>query len=95
MSRRAYDVGDSVLLKDGRFSTSRAGGSFRILHVYADGKGQAEYRVRSDRENFDRRISHEEIDVENSLRPKTKVADAGKSAIGERWFNPHAIKVGK
>jgi hypothetical protein len=93
MAKALYGVDDLVFLKEGRGSI-RASGKFRIIAVLPEMQGQAQYKVRSDAEGFERRIMASEIDVE-----KSPVSSQGNPATGrtsgdkEPWFKPSSIKI--
>jgi hypothetical protein len=94
VDRATYAVGDIVVLKDGPLRTARAGGAFKILSVLPEANGLIQYRVRSEREGFDRRISSGDIEPGLSSTPRAPMTTATATAR-EPWFKASAIKVGK
>jgi hypothetical protein len=90
-----YDIGDMVFLVNGPVRLGRAAGEYRIVGRLPDADGQAQYRVQSIIENFERRIVAVEIDVERS--PGHHQASQATVAIsGERaWLKPASMKVHK
>jgi hypothetical protein len=69
-----YDIGDVVFLVDGPLRKGRANGEYRILSRLPNADGQAQYRVQSNDESFERRIFADEIDAERSV-PQSAVTD--------------------
>jgi len=90
-----YDIGDMVFLVNGPVRLGRAAGEYRIVGRLPDADGQAQYRVQSVSENFERRIVAVEIDIERS--PAHHQARQVSAAIsGERaWLKPSSMKVHK
>jgi hypothetical protein len=94
MSRAAYSIGDIVILKDNPLRAARADGGFKILGILPEVNGNVQYRVRSESEGFDRRISSDDIDAASSAAPEVTAIKASSGAK-EPWFKPSAIKVSK
>lgn len=95
MGKPIYGVGDLVILRDGPLRTARMDGAFKILAVLPDAEGQVQYRVRSQGEGFDRRVSSNEIDTERSAKSKVVAPPAASASAGEPWFKASSIKVRK
>jgi hypothetical protein len=95
MSKAKYGVGDLIMLRDGPLRNARTDGEFKILAVMPDSDGQVQYRVRSQSEGFDRRVSSSDIDTERSARSKVVVQQTASVAAKEPWFKASSIKVRK
>lgn len=95
MSKAAYGVGDHVFLVNGPLRTSRPEGEFRIVAQLPDADGQAQYRVQSKSETFERRIVATDIDVERSQTSRS--ADQGTKKVDPKgsWLTAGSIKVHK
>lgn len=91
MGKATYGVGDIVVLREGPLRTSRVQGRFKILAVLPVSDGMVQYRVRSESEGFDRRVSSGDIDVQVSPTPHIVLPPGPK----EPWFKPSSIKAGK
>jgi hypothetical protein len=94
MGKAAYGVGDIVVLKESPVRTSRADGKFKIIGVLPVSNGLIQYRVRSESEGFDRRITSDDVDTDHSSIPHVAAAKI-PAAAKEPWFNPSSIKIGK
>ena len=95
MSKAKYGVGDLIMLRDGPLRNARTDGEFRILAVLPDSDGQVQYRVRSEREGFDRRVSSSDIDTDRSGVSRIVVQQTTNAGSKEPWFKPSAIRVRK
>jgi hypothetical protein len=95
MAKALYGVGDVVVLKEGPIRTSRSASTFKILAVMPEAAGEVQYRVRSDVEGFERRISAGEIDIEKSARSKHAASQSTSKSSGDPWFKPSAIRTKK
>lgn len=95
MSNAAYRVGDYVYLVNGPLRTSRPEGEFRIVAQLPDADGQAQYRVQSKTENFERRIVAADIDVERSQVLRTPDQAAKKADVKGSWLTAANIRVHK
>ena len=96
MTKAIYGVGDQIFLVPGPFRTARSEGAFTIVTVLPDAQGSAQYRVKSNDENFERRITGSEIDIERSPR-RAAVLDAAPEPGPKKgsWLNASTIRVGK
>ena len=92
MEQTTFRIGDLVVLKDGPLRTARAEGRFEIVAVLPVSDGMVQYRVRSENEGFDRRISSG--DIELHISPATHAIAAAASGA-DPWFKPSSIKIGK
>ena len=95
MSKANYGVGDLIMLRDGPLRNARTDGEFKILAVMPDSDGQVQYRVRSQSEGFDRRVSSSDIDTERSARSRVVVQQTASAVAKEPWFKASSIKVRK
>jgi ERCC4-type nuclease len=95
MAKGQYGAGDIVVLKDGPLRTSRSTSKFKILAVMPEAGGEVQYRVRSDIEGFERRITAGEIDIEKSAASKHTPVESAPKSVGEPWFKPSAVKTKK
>jgi hypothetical protein len=95
MGKPIYGVGDLVVLRDGPLRTARMDGAFKILAVLPDSDGQVQYRVRSQGEGFDRRVSSSEIDMERSAKSKVVAPPPASAIAKEPWFKASSIKIRK
>jgi len=95
MSKAAYGIGDYVFLVNGPLRTSRPAGEVRIVAQLPDADGQAQYRVQSKSETFERRIVATDIDAERSQTPRT--VDQGTKKVDPQgsWLTAGNIKVHK
>ena len=91
MSKAKYGVGDLIMLRDGPLRNARTDGEFKILAS----DGQVQYRVRSQSEGFDRRVSSSDIDTERSARSRVVVQQTASAVAKEPWFKASSIKVRK
>lgn len=92
MSRNAYCVGDTVLLKDDLFRILAADRTCRITGILpAAEHGEAQYRVRFATETFERRIFEHDIDSSDPALPATKRSPAA-AVGGKPWLKPLSIK---
>jgi hypothetical protein len=96
MSRKIYAIGDNVVLKAGLSRTVTGERTCRIVGVLPADHGEAQYRVRLENENFERRIVHSDIDAEETSAPASrKTAAATAAAKGGPWLKPSSIRIGK
>ncbi len=94
MSRLSYGVGDIIVLRSGLTRTAKADRRCKIVSVLPNDHGHAQYRVQLSTENFERRITEDDIDPAESPQPHlqettTQVAEAGP------WLKPSNLKIGK
>lgn len=95
MSKARYAVGDYIFLISGPVRTGRAAGEFQIISLLPDAEeGEAQYRVQSGQESFERRIRAGEIDAERSAAPEAS-ADLQGGGKGRSWVNNTSIRVNK
>ena len=96
MSRKAYAVGDHVVLKAGLSRATTGTRTCRIASVLPADHGEVQYRVRLEGETFERRVVHSDIDAEETATPAARkaatVETAGKGGI---WLKPSSIRIGK
>ena len=96
MSRKTYAIGDDVVLKAGLSRTATDERTCRIVGVLPADHGEVQYRVRLENENFERRVVHSDIDVEETAAPATRKAAAAENARkGGPWLTPSSIRIGK
>jgi hypothetical protein len=93
MTMATFGIGDLVMLADGPLRTARAEGRFKIMAILPVANGMVQYRVRSESEGFDRRISSGDID--HQITPATHVVEVEQASGKDPWFKPISIKVGK
>ncbi|TCL64623.1 cold-shock protein [Rhizobium sp. BK251] len=94
MPRHLYSVGDSVFLKTGGLRSPKSERPCRILSVLPETYGMAQYRIRFDDENCERRITEAEIDNELSTATGKKERSRPAASVSS-WINPSAIKTRK
>lgn len=94
MQNRRYRSGDSILLKPGALGNSQPSGRGSILSCLPEADGVAQYRVRFENENFERRIRQDDIDLtaSPSAAPETRSMPQEKTAS---WINSRAISIRK
>ena len=96
MSRKSYAVGDHVVLKAGLSRATTGTRTCRIVGVLPADHGEVQYRVRLENENFERRVVHSDIDVEETAAPATRKAAAAENARkGGPCLTPSSIRIGK
>lgn len=96
MNKTMYGVGDHVFLLSGPLRTGRTEGEFTIVTRLPDVHGAIQYRVKSNSENFERRIVSSDIDLERSPKPR---GDKEKSPVTTQakgsWLKASPIKSSK
>ena len=94
MSKVRYAAGDKVVLMDGPLRNARASNEFKVVAVLPDAYGQAQYRVRSEIEGFERRISAGDIDDQRSHASNKAAAAAPhlSRTLGQPWSRSLATK---
>jgi hypothetical protein len=96
MSKTVYGVGDCIFLINSPLRTSRPEGEFQIVARLPDTNGQAQYRVQSKSETFERRIVATDIDVERSQIPRAASDHGAKKADAKgSWLTASKIRVHK
>ncbi|CAK7259027.1 MULTISPECIES: cold-shock protein [unclassified Shinella] len=95
MSRKTHAVGDHVVLKAGLSRTATGARTCRIVGVLPADHGEAQYRVRLDNENFERRVVHSDIDADETAAPATRKAGTTVAGKGGPWLKPSSIRIGK
>ena len=96
MSRKTYAVGDHVVLKAGLSRTATGERTCRIVGVLPADHGEVQYRVRLEGENFERRIVHSDIDVDETAAPSSRKTTAAAAAgKGGPWLKPLSTRTGK
>ena len=95
MSPNAYVVNDLVVLKAGLTRTATGERTCRIVGVLpAADRGEHQYRVRFDNENFERRIVASDIDTSATKTPMAK-GETSSAEPGEPWVKLSRIRVAK
>ena len=95
MSQKTYDVGDTVIMKTGLARSAAAVRSCRIVGVLpAAERGDTQYRVRFDGENFERRIVGTDIELSEATLP-IREDGLDSSVRGGPWLKPLGIKRGR
>lgn len=94
MRRKTYAVDDHVVLKAGLSRTVAGERTCRIVGVLPADHGEAQYRVRLDNENFERRVVHSDIDAEETAAPSPRAAAAVVGKAGP-WLKPSSVRIGK
>lgn len=89
MKTPKYAVGDQVYLV--RTRHQQAGGAFIIRAILPESDGQVQYRVRSESEGFERRISAGDIDTERARTSAGKSRTMSARDAATPWFKPLAI----
>ncbi|WP_409527090.1 cold-shock protein [Rhizobium sp. P32RR-XVIII] len=94
MSKPNYKVGDFVVLKSGLTRTAAADRRCEVVGILPNDHGQAQYRVRFEAENFERRITALDIDASES---PPGVADAQPIQTSETgpWLKTFSTKMRK
>jgi hypothetical protein len=92
MAQHRYGIGDMVALKSGAFRSRESTGLCRIVSVLPEAYGLAQYRVRFDAENWERRITQDDIDKDASPRTLTE-SDAVSAEPSGSWVNLNKIKI--
>ncbi|KGD86594.1 MULTISPECIES: hypothetical protein [Rhizobium/Agrobacterium group] len=95
MSPNIYAVNDLVVLKAGLTRTATGDRTCRIVGLLpAADRGEHQYRVRFDNENFERRIVASDIDTSATATSATK-GETAPTGSGEPWLKPSRIRIGK
>ncbi|MBX4869391.1 MULTISPECIES: hypothetical protein [Rhizobium] len=94
MSRPSYKVGDMIVLKSGLTRTTEADRRCRIASILPNDHGHVQYRVQFPGENFERRITEDDIDLGESPRRASSEA-AAKAGGAEPWLKFSGIRMGK
>ncbi|RDJ08826.1 cold-shock protein [Rhizobium grahamii] len=89
-----YAIGDSIVLKGGFVRTEQASRTCRIAAILPSDGSRAQYRVRFEGENFDRRILESDIDMSQSASP-TPRDDAVADIQGGSWLKTSSLRVRK
>lgn len=95
MSRKIHAVGDHVVLRAGLSRTATDERTCRIVGVLPADHGEAQYRVRLDGENFERRIVHSDIDADEAAPATRKSAATEATRKGGPWLKPSSIRIAK
>ena len=96
MSKAKYAVGEYLFLVNGPVRTGRADGEFQVIGLLPDAEGgEAQYRVQSKQESFERRVRASEIDAERTAEPRAAASDGRASGGGRNWVNIASIRVNK
>jgi hypothetical protein len=94
MKANAYTIGDNVVLKAGLTRMAAANRTCRIVGLLPSAdRGEKQYRVRFETENFERRIVESDIDTIETAASALKsepLATAGGS-----WLKMSGIRVGR
>ncbi|KQV66205.1 cold-shock protein [Rhizobium sp. Root1220] len=89
-----FAVGDKIVLKDGFVRTDSAGRTCTISGVLPFDGSRAQYRVRFETENFDRRIIESDIDVTQSASSVPNNETVTSVETGS-WLKSSSIRVRK
>lgn len=92
MKNLRYQAGDLVFLKAGAFQAGEPNQQCRILSVLPDAYGRAQYRIQFGAENWERRITHEDIDHHLSER-RSESDGPDETPVGGSWVNSSSIKI--
>jgi hypothetical protein len=89
-----FAVGDKIVLKDGFVRTDTAGRTCTIASVLPFDGSRAQYRVRFETENFERRIVESDIDVIQSASSVPNIETVASAETGS-WLKSSSIRVRK
>ena len=92
MRQRNYKAGDEVSLMANLSGMRTPSGHVRIVGILpVSDRGETQYKVRFDGENFDRRVLGSDI----VGRITTESRDGQNPPAGSTWLNPSQIKIRK
>ena len=93
MSNTTYAVGDIVIVRAGLAGTQPDNRTCRIIHVLPAEDGEVQYRVRFEKETFDRRIVATDIEAFGEASD----ADDKVAAVplGRPWLQASRIRVAR
>jgi hypothetical protein len=95
MSPNAYAVDDIIVLKAGLTRTATGDRTCRVVGLLpAADRGEHQYRVRFDNENFERRIVASDIDASATATSAVK-SEASRETPGGSWLKPSRMRIGK
>ncbi len=95
MDRHQYKIGDRIVLKERSSRTLKSGGPCRVLAALPESQGFRQYRVRFETESYDRMISEDDIDIENSPASGSGPAPGSVSKGKDPWLKASNVRTGK
>ncbi len=94
MAEARYRPGDVIVVRSGISKSAQAQGIGEVIAVLPETRGVVSYRVRFQHENFERHVSHEEIDNMPSERERERIQISAESRSSS-WIDSSKIRVRK
>ena len=95
MSEHQYKVGDRIVLKDGPSRMLKSTGPCKVIAALPESRGFRQYRVRFESETYERMISEDDIDVENSPASGSGPTSPHSPKGKDPWLKASNVRTGK
>lgn len=95
MSQHQYKIGDRIVLKDRQGGALKSSGPCKVVQALPESRGFRQYRVRFESETYDRMISEDDIDLENSPESGTGPAPSPAVKGKDPWLKVNNVRTGK
>jgi hypothetical protein len=95
VSEHRYKIGDRIVLKDGPNRMQKATGPCKVVAALPESRGIRQYRVRFESETYERMISEDDIDVENSPASGSGPVSSQSTKGKDPWLKASNVRTGK